>query len=77
VDSSTEIERLVARRAAIWAGREEGAPGEVQRISGRLADLYEQRRHERTQAATGRKPEDIRRQARVETELERLMTRRS
>ncbi len=48
---------------------------EVDRITARLADLYEQKRHEAAQSFGSRS--EIVRRARVESELERLMADRS
>lgn len=71
-----EINRLAERRQEIWSeGYGEGT--EVARITARLADLYDQKRHETSQTATGARRADIVRQARVESELERLMSERS
>lgn len=70
-----EIARLNARRSAIWAGAE-NAPGEAARIGKKLADLYDERRSVRAQQTSGRRRPDIVKHARVESELERLMTRR-
>lgn len=73
-DVSAEIERLTAERQALWcAGGDHGT--EIARISSRLADLYEQKRQQAAQAASGRKRSEIVLRARVESELERLMTR--
>ncbi len=73
VDVDAEIQRLTARRAAIWAGAE-STVGEVERIGKKLSDLYERKRHDAVADRTAR-PEILRR-SRVESELERLMTRR-
>lgn len=69
-----EIARLVKLRQDIWGGRAEGAPGEAKRIASKLADLYDERRAMEARDRTLTRADVIRR-ARVESELERLMTR--
>ena len=68
-----EIERLSRSRQALWFEATPGCGFEVDRLSSRLADLYEQKRHEVAQATGARRSEIVRR-ARVESELERLMS---
>ena len=70
---SDEIHRLATRRQDIWFGRAPGESGEVSRLTLQLADLYEERRSEDARFRSGERAEIVRR-ARVETELERLMT---
>lgn len=70
-----EIHRLSDRRQAVWFGSL-GETAEVARIAVRLADLYERKRFERAQAETGTRRAEIVRRARVESELERLMSER-
>lgn len=73
MSTEAEIERLSSRRQSIWANGD-GDPGEVDRINGRLAELYETRRHERAHVTPELRAAVVR-LARVESELERLMTR--
>lgn len=68
-DVTREIEALAKRRQELWHG-DGGNPGEADKIGQRIGDLYEEKRA--LQAGTDR--EAIVRRARVETELERLMT---
>ena len=75
MDVSAEIESLSVRRQEIWCGGE-GGP-EVVSITRKLAELFEQRRHQRAKAATGPRRDEIVRQARVESELERLISAKS
>jgi hypothetical protein len=74
-ETELKIEVLTARRHAIWSGAPEKVVGEAVNIGKQLADLYEQRRHERVRAESGRTRTEIVRRARVESELERLMKR--
>ena len=67
-----EIERLSRRRQALWAGGEPDSGAEVSRIAARLADIYEQKRHDQARTSSVRRVEIVRR-ARVEWELERLV----
>lgn len=67
-----EIDRLSRRRQALWAGAPADSPAEVSRITTRLADLYEQKRHDHARTSSRRRAEIVRR-ARVEWELERLV----
>lgn len=71
-----EIEHLSRRRQTIWfeGPGDGGGGGEVLRLTGRLADLYEQKRHEVAQMTAVKRTEVVRR-ARVESELERLVVR--
>lgn len=72
---TSEIERLSQRRQALWAGASETAPTEAARLAVKIADLYEELRLERAQYGTGGRTRDqIHKQARVESELERLTT---
>jgi len=66
------IHELSKRRQQIWC---EGGmrPADVQRITAELADLFHDRRVERAQEAHGSR-KDIIRHARIEHELEKLMT---
>lgn len=76
MSAQVEIDRLAERRQEIWCSGD-GEAAEVVRITARLSDLYDQKRHERTAAFTGARRTEIVRQARVESELERLMSDRS
>ena len=69
---SAEIERVAQRRHAAWRG-EFGDGFEVPRLTAQLHDLYEERRIEDARKRSGNRSE-IARRAKVETELERLMT---
>lgn len=71
-----EIDRLSRRREVLWAGEVTAESSrEIDRITARLADLYEQKRMDAVQASGARRAEIVRR-ARVESELERLMSDR-
>lgn len=70
---AAEIEKLASRRQAIWFGDAVGAPTEVRSLTAKLADLFEERRIEDARGRTGDRTE-IARRARIETELERLMS---
>ena len=72
-DLDRQIEQVSARRQAVWAGAPEAFTQEAVKLGSQLADLYELRRQER--ASGDRNRGDIVRQARVESELERLITR--
>lgn len=73
---AAEIDRLSRRRHELWAQGGGPDPHEVGRISARLHEAYEELRLARAaEEVGGRKRADIVRQARVESELERLMTR--
>lgn len=72
MERDAEIERLSRRRQEIWAGAP-SEPGEIKKISDLLAALYEERRTENGQP--NRTRADVIRRARVESELERLMSR--
>lgn len=65
-----EIEKLASDRQKLWFGDRPGTPGEATRISNQLADLYEERRA----LVAGGDRDTIVKRARVETELERLMS---
>jgi hypothetical protein len=68
-----EIARLSERRSALWSGAVEGFSGEAAKIAKQLEDLYERKRT--AKATEGHRPrQEIVRRARVESELERLMT---
>lgn len=68
-----EIARLSERRSALWAGDGEGYSGEAAKIASQLEELYERKRT--AKATEGHRPrQEIVRRARVESELERLMT---
>lgn len=73
-DADAEIHRLSARRQEIWRGASD-EPGEAQRIAKQLADLYEERRFTQARSVGSRSNTEIVRQARVESELERLIDR--
>jgi hypothetical protein len=65
------------RRQAIWRGREpERFENEAGYLGAKLADLYEQLREARVQARTGRSRQEVVRRARIELEIERLMSAR-
>ena len=69
-----EIERLSRRRQGLWLSvAPSDGSHEVKRIASRLADLYEQKRHEAAQSTSVRRTEIVKR-ARVESELERMMS---
>ena len=74
VDRDAEIERLSRSRQEIWSGLRIGEPGEIKSISDQLAKLYEERRLDAGENP-GRSRTDVIRRARVESELERLMSR--
>lgn len=74
MDVIDEIDRLSRRRQELRLGGEAEDLREVDRITSRLADLYEQKRHEAAQSFGSRA--EIVRRARVESELERLMADR-
>ena len=66
------IERLVAERKEHWtSGCSE--PGAVAALTKKIDDLYEQRRIERASIGAGSR-EAIVRRARIEVELERMMS---
>lgn len=69
-----EIEELSARRQAIWSGAAEAEDGEIARIGDRLADLHEGRRIARAKETSGKGRSEIVRSAKLDAEIERLMT---
>lgn len=73
MDLDAQIAQVSARRQEIWAGAP-SEPGEVTRLSKQLEDLYEARRMSLAQNPTVSRADVIRR-ARVESELERLISR--
>lgn len=68
-----EIEELSARRQEIWS-QGGGEEGEIDRITARLADLHEGRRIGRAKEQSGKGRSEIVRSAKLDAELERLMT---
>lgn len=68
-----EIEKLSARRQEIWAGAQ-AEEGEVDRIGTKLADLHEERRISRAKETSGKGRSEIVRSAKLDAEIERLMT---
>lgn len=72
-----EIEALSRKRQAIWFSGEPYRGGDVDRLSSRLTGLYEQKRHELAQRGARASRADIVRRARVESELERLMSEKT
>ena len=72
VDES--IHELSQRRQEIWSGAP-AEPGEAARITAELEELYRERRAEKTFTAIGRSRAEIVRRSRVESELERLISR--
>lgn len=73
-ETERRIHELAKRRQEIWAGAA-SEPGEVKRLTTELEELYRERRAAATQAAVGRTRSEIVRRARVESELERLISR--
>lgn len=73
VNASEEIELLAARRQEIWAGAP-AEDGEVAGIVLRLADLHEERRILRAKETSGKGRSEIVRSAKLDAEIERLMT---
>jgi len=68
-----EIAAVSERRAQLW--RDRGSdPAEVDRCTQLLKDLYAQRRDERAHSERGLDTLLILRRARIEAELERLMS---
>lgn len=65
-----EIEFLTELRRRIWAGEAEGRPED---ITEKLAELFDQRRRARAEQLHGN-PSEIIRRARIEAELERMMS---
>lgn len=70
-DLIAEIERLSERRQELWTTGEKSE--EVEKITSKLNELYEERRITSARERAGDRAE-ITRRAKVETELERLMT---
>jgi hypothetical protein len=70
--TDAEIERLSRRRQEIWFGYEQAPAGEAARLGRSIAALFEEKRTEEARGQHG--PADIAKRARVEAELERLMT---
>jgi hypothetical protein len=70
---SSQIEELAVRRQAIWFGQSVEDGYMVRTLTSQLHDLYEERRINDARKRTGDRTE-ITRQARIETELERLMS---
>jgi urease gamma subunit len=68
------IHELSARRQEIWSGAKP-EPGEVERITKELNELYRERRAGKTVAEMGASRAEIVKRARVESELERLISR--
>lgn len=73
MDVADEIEKLAERRQAIWAGAET-VEGEITRIGTRLAELHEERRIARAKETSGKGRSEIVRSAKLDAEIERLMT---
>lgn len=80
-DVDAEIERCAELRRELWAA---GAhPDEVRKVTKKLDALYEEKRINAAKARTGTNPEVSRRdwrskinkKARIESELERLISR--
>lgn len=67
------IDRVSARRSELWANN--GDPGEIVVLGRELVNLYEEKRHHVARDRSGRSRAEIVRQARVESELERLISR--
>lgn len=72
VSAFDEIEVLSARRQKLWSER--GDPDEIERITAQLFNLHEERRILRAKADTGKGRSEIVRSAKLDAELERLMT---
>ena len=72
-DIGEEIEELTRRRQAILS-KGGGEPGEVERIGRLIAALYEERRAARARDSSGISRDEIVRRARLEGEIERLMS---
>lgn len=70
-----QIHDLSRRRTAIWCGGVEN-PVEVDRITKQLADLYDIKRSEIAQRRGYGTRADIVRRARIESEIERLISTR-
>lgn len=68
-----EIDRLSARRQAVWAGAPETVAQETKMIAKRLEVLYEARREEECAAKNGDR-DTLKIRAKVETELDKLTT---
>lgn len=68
-----DIEALSRRRQELWATGEN--PAEVASITKKLEALYEDRRITEAQSTAGRSRKEIVKQARIESELERLSSR--
>lgn len=68
-----EIQKLAEERQHLVATG--GDPTEVARLTRKLEYLYEEKRSVAAHARDGRSRTEIVRQARVESELERLITR--
>ena len=68
------IHAVSRKRQEIWAGAP-SEPGEVERLSKELTDLYRERRASKTRAEVGVTRDEIVKRARVESELERLISR--
>jgi hypothetical protein len=73
VSVEDEIERLSARRHALWA-EDRDVSLEVLALTAKLTDLYEAKRISDAKDRAGAR-EKITRRARIETELEKLMRR--
>jgi hypothetical protein len=71
VSTVDEIERLSRRRSKLRLAGDQ--TGEIDRLTDRLEDLYSRKRSEQAQQGA-RSRADITRRARVEAELERLIT---
>ncbi len=68
------IHELSQRRQEIWSGATPD-PGEIERISKELQELYRDRRAGKTREEVGISRAEIVKRARVESELERLISR--
>ena len=69
---SNQIEQASRERSEAWSS---GDAVVVARLTAKLADLYEERRIERARLSGSlRNRSDVMRRARIETELERLMS---
>ncbi len=73
VSLSVEIERLSARRHAIWLGHVEPDGEEVKRLTGKLQDCFETKRTLFASAGSQAKRESKMRSARLDRDLERMI----
>ena len=73
--TTDQINECSSQRQAIWQSGEEN-PAEVERLTKRLVDLFEEKRSDLAKFRGQTSRSDIIRRARIESEIERLISTR-